>query len=461
MTSRTRRVQVVLAGAMLTIAMASVVPASGATSPTADDIADALRFRTGLGLQSDLDYIRSAAADGAGFPDREWGVPLSRSEAAEVSRRVAVQLAKSDATVYAKNLPGSAGVYTDQMDGGVPVFLFVGDANSHVAEIESRLPAGTRFRVESVSRSTADLEEIRAAVDAAKPALLKQGIDVILTGIDTPANRLMLGVNGLTPAAEKVLRERFGDGIAVRDERPGVADACTFTSCWPPKGGFKVTGVSGFGCTSGFVASRENNPNSLALLTAGHCSWVNGGAGKNFTHNGVVIGPSTGHSFVNGADADEVFITINANNNPPAKNLYIDTPPDTHALTVVVETANQDVNDVICRTGITSNKDCGQIVLENVTNQSCVTKNNVVTCKNIDHTWEVNFDSAGGDSGGPYHVGITTGFGIHIHSDGPPDYAPGNRGWYSPLGWVRTEHFNRNGVFYSFCTSASCNTHWP
>lgn len=461
MTLRPKRIRVVVAGVLVTLAMASVVPVIGAAAPTEDQIADAVRLRSGLGFRADVDFIRAAIGDAVGFPDREWGVPLSRTEAAEVARRVAIQLAKSDAAVYAKALTESAGVYTDQLDGGAPVFLFAGDASSQLGEIESRLPAGTRFRVDTVSRSTADLEAIRLDVDLAKPSLLKQGIDVILTGIDTSANRLMLGVNGLTPSAEEVLRERFGDGIAVRDQRPGAADACTFSSCWPPKGGFKVTGSKGFGCTSGFVASKENNPNSLALLTAGHCSWVNGGAGTNFTHNGLIIGPSTGHTFVSGADADAVFITINAANNPPAKNLYIDTPPDTHALTVVVETANQDQGDVICRTGITSNKDCGQIVLENVTNQSCVTVSGVTTCKNIDHTWEVNFDSAGGDSGGPYHLGTTTGFGIHIHSDGPPDYAPGNRGWYSPLGWVRTEYFNRFGVFYSYCTSASCNTHWP
>jgi len=49
------------------------------------------------------------------------------------------------------------------------------------------------------------------------------------------------------------------------------------------------------------------------------------------------------------------------------------------------------------------------------------------------------------------------GYGIHVHStDGA-----GAISWYSPLGWVQAEFFNRFGVMYRFCLNTGCTVTGP
>jgi hypothetical protein len=98
---------------------------------------------------------------------------------------------------------------------------------------------------------------------------------------------------------------------------------------------------------------------------------------------------------------------------------------------------------------------CGAISAENVTNLSC--KSQGVDCRPILHTWEVNFDSTGGDSGGPMYVRTISqdiALGTHVHSD--PDGTPGANGWYTPIGWGVDAYRVQFGFTYSICVTASC-----
>jgi hypothetical protein len=64
-------------------------PANTSTDP----FNRATTFRTGSGFRSDAAYVNASLADPQSFPDMSYGVPLTAAEAAEIDRRLAVQLA--------------------------------------------------------------------------------------------------------------------------------------------------------------------------------------------------------------------------------------------------------------------------------------------------------------------------------------------------------------------------------
>lgn len=357
-----------------------------------------------------------------------------------------------DASAYSRTQPDYAGRYIDHDAGGVMVFLFSGDLTNHASELGRRMPGDATFRVERVERSRSDLETLRSDVHAAYDELMGLGVRVVSTGIKTDTNTLLVGIAPDSSQGAETLMARFGPGVSVRTQGPVQADACTFGSCWPLKGGFKITSTTS--CTSGFVSKSEFG--SITLLTAGHCIYV-GGIGTDWKHATNTIGPGQTHTWYSGADADAAILYLLGSAIPSTKNQYMVTNGTVRSLTAVRESADQDVDDVVCRTGIASNLDCGKIVAIDVTNNSCISNNTI--CRAIDHTWELDFDSTGGDSGGPIHAGTNIGLGIHVHSD--VDGSPNARSWYSPLGWVRTEYFNRHGIFYSYCLNAGCSVTWP
>ena len=303
-----------------------------------------------------------------------------------------------------------------------------------------------------------DLEKLRTAVRDALPEFKAIGVEIIFTGVRVRTNSLLVGVHELEPGDIDLLTSRFGPGIEVRDQQRAQADVCTLASCWPQKGGFKVYSIANPSvvCTSGFVAKSESG--AYGLITAGHCTYK--GGPLNWAHDSAAhtIGTTSGNTWLEGANADVAFIYMNYASNPPptVKNYYLPQDGQINSLTQVVESADQLEGSVVCRTGVTWGRDCGTIFDANTDNESCINNNSV--CRTIHHTWEVDFDSTGGDSGGPYNFGISTGYGTHVHSD--PD-GPGAHGWYSPLGWGRTAFFQQFGVFWSFCRSSNCTLVWP
>jgi hypothetical protein len=72
---------------------------------------------------------------------------------------------------------------------------------------------------------------------------------------------------------------------------------------------------------------------------------------------------------------------------------------------------------------------------------------------------EVDFDSTGGDSGGPVVAPITSSsnkiaLGTHVHSDA--DGTPGAHGWYSPIDVGEYLYRSMHGTGYLVCTTAAC-----
>ena len=100
--------------------------------------------------------------------------------------------------------------------------------------------------------------------------------------------------------------------------------------------------------------------------------------------------------------------------------------------------------------GKASGADCGQILLLDETMPSPLGSTTMM----IDHQNLVDFDSQGGDSGGPYYSGSTGhwGLGIHTHSLDPED----ETSWYSTLKWGESAYLSHTGVNYDYCITDSC-----
>lgn len=448
-----------LAALFAGLLLASVPDVGISAEPTDTDssvFAKATALREALGFQSDPSFVWSTLLDPVRFPNTDWGVPMSDAEAVELHRRELTQSAMEPATGYAGVQAGYAGVYIDHQNGGIPVYLFTGDAELHRAAIRARLPDSTEFDLRSVERSYSDLQELRERVELARGDLAALGIAVHLTGIQPSSNSVVVGVEMLTPAGPGILQARFGPGLSLREQGPGVPDACnSMYDCWPPKGGIEVkSSATGNKCTSGWVAKRTDTF-ALVLVTAGHCIEIGGGENTVWTHKTNSIGKAQKETWASGADGDVGLIGIYASSTPTTKNRLIAAMPNgVYSVTSVRTSYWQHQGDVVCRVGRTTGLSCGTITVEDVTNDSCVGS----TCRAIDHTWEVNFDSTGGDSGGPIYSsridGTKVALGTHVHSD--PDGTPGAHGWYTPIDWGQWAYNQLFGISYSICVTSSC-----
>jgi hypothetical protein len=428
--------------------------------------AKALRLRQTFGFDSSLATIRRAEEDPRYSAD-EYGVPLSKAEIAEMERRAQIQLDLREARHVTRADAHSAGNYLDQAKGALPVFLFTDDPANHINQIRDLVPNRTEFLVRQVTRTRNQLDSVQDKIDDSWDELRASGIDINLTGIDTSGNTVVVGVSKLTPEIEASMQSKFGDGLSFRESPHAVLDACnSVDDCRPMKGGIHIYSAydTSVNCTAGFIVRRTQNNGQLAVLTAGHCvelgQSASGDAGVNtpWRHNGNQFGLSkyeTWHSDYN-ADVGLVGLDPSEVTAMTTKNRLF-TGSTTTIRTVVdwFDDTEQSEGDQVSRYGLTSHSDTGVIVDDDITHDSCKTQ--TTGCRPIRHTTEVDFDSTGGDSGGPYYLAVNTtdriAMGTHVHSD--PD-APGAHGWYSSIDWGRGTYFDHFGDLYSLCVTSAC-----
>ena len=72
-------------------------------------VASAMRFRQVLGLANDPSRVRASLLDSTTYPNTDWGLPLTQSEAAEIERRANAQEALGPATTAAWSMRGLRG----------------------------------------------------------------------------------------------------------------------------------------------------------------------------------------------------------------------------------------------------------------------------------------------------------------------------------------------------------------
>ena len=98
-------------------------------------------------------------------------------------------------------------------DGAVEVYVTVSDPALTVVVEEVHASTGRRIPVRIVAgkkNSLASLESLFARVRAEAEELRDRGIPLISYGVHIPANRVRLGVEGLTQEVDELLRREFG-----------------------------------------------------------------------------------------------------------------------------------------------------------------------------------------------------------------------------------------------------------
>lgn len=436
------------------------------------DEAGAIRFREGVGFPSDLTLVRTAESDKVNYSSDTFGVPLSDAETAELYRRLDVQWATRHAMDYANAQPEFAGGYIDQLAKGIPVFLFTANLDAHRVNIAKVLETPIEYRVEYAERSLTELLAQQATIDSQWAVLKTTGLHIVESAILIKENVVLVGIDGLTEGRRAEVQERFGTDLLLKESKPAHADACVNgNNCRPIKGGLGITAATGGECTSGFVVKRSGT-GALHLLTAGHCIHVNGGYDGVWRHYGNGFGRAREETwqpnYVRTADvglttifSDDVALMTNKNYmHKGAGNVY----------SVVGQTtgSQQMVDMQACRYGRNGGHTCGLINALYANRLSCVGTPPNTQCVTVTRTIRVDFDSVGGDSGGPvyyptynpYTGTVAIALGTHVHSeyeiddgyqDPPPWY-----GWYSPID-VGAAQFNSNwGYTYTLCTSAAC-----
>lgn len=464
----------------LTLAMFLTTTGAGAGTTFADEDATAAtaaapadgredattRFRREMKLPAQAALFAQLAADPGA--NREWSVPLTDAEAAEVGRRAALPEQATAALEWAASQESYAGSFIDHEAGGVLVVQFAkADVASEQASVRSRAPGVATLETRSVTASLEDLDAIRERLKADRAWFASIGAELISTGDDARANALVVGVLGYSPEVDASVRARFGEHVIVREDDYSVSDACTVNSCWPQKGGILIfpTANSAIKCTSGFIV-RYGSPVQYGLLTAGHC--VKAGGTGNWAHSSTkIIGKPTPHTYKANVRADAVVIKMSSAAPPTSTlNYYLWEDDNVRAINRVAPLAEQVVGSPVCMQGwgtrdlnpATNGRQCGTITGSSVDRPSCLdaAKTNCVDMLDL---YEVSYDTHPGDSGGPVTAGCCTAMGLV--TDSYKDSLNKSRSWYSSIVWAMSElDAVTGGVRWRVCLNATCTSYY-
>lgn len=460
-----------LSGAALSFALlpAAAVSATASDASAAEEVASdaeaaSVRFRASVGFASGLEVVRAIAADPMNNPSFLGGTPLTVAETSELLRRMEVQWATVPAMEYANAEPEFAGGFIDQLGGGIPVFMFTDRLDTHEDNIARILETPIEFRVQKAERTLKELLAQQAAIDDHTPSLESEGTKIVETAILVDRNEVLVGIDGLTSERAASVADVFGPGLAFEESKPAQADCANGNNCRPIKGGIAVDSSTGWPCTSGFVV-KQSGGGPLRLLTAGHCLDVAGDVGIDWKHNSIKFGDALNDTwqanYVRTADVGLIDIDSGELAQMTNDNAMHRGNGEVWPVIGRVNGANQMQGALVYRYGRASGTDHGLINGLYASRQSCVGPP-INQCMTVTQTIRVDFDSIGGDSGGPvwYYVPASPGLnviamGTHVHSD-DEDVDPTPFGWYSPID-VGAAQYNTNwGITYSLCTTPGC-----
>jgi len=192
-----------------------------------------------------------------------------------------------------------------------------------------------------VARSTASLERVKAALDAAgtAPAGSSWGLDLV-------SNTVLVSVPAGRGAAFVTRARSFGAAVRVQ-RAPAVRTQAFY--------GGQAIFHNGSRCSAGFITRSGSGRNYV--LTAGHCTNL---GGTWTTSSGQTIGPVAASSFP-GNDFGAIRISNPAALDPRGGVLYYGAFRDITGASRVV------VGSTACKTGSTTGTTCGTVQAYNVT----------------------------------------------------------------------------------------------
>lgn len=292
-----------------------------------------------------------------------------------------------------------AGVWRTPSDGGLVHLAFTRDAAASAARLTAAFPRRDLVRVTTAATSLRDLQALAARVDRDTAVWHDAGVHVGTVGVDVVTGAVAVGTASPLALAERVVATRY-PGLAVRVHAEGPAapgaTLCTSHASCPLQavGGIELLGTVGtdvFACSSGFDATQVST-GAAVLVTAGHC-FPQGGVAL---HSGIPVGQVATRVWP-GGDAEAIAQLPGVY---PATNsvLWTNAGAVVNVLGVVGHGVSEAVGAPVCRTGITTENQCGVIQRLNVTV-------NYVTGQSVTGLTESSACVQPGDSGGPYMSG--------------------------------------------------------
>lgn len=247
-----------------------------------------------------------------------------------------------------------------------------------------------------VAHSTAELDAIRA--DVRNTATFSG----VAWGIDTMSNRVTIEADNTVTAADY---ERL---TAIAERHAGAVQVQRVNAQLKPfiQGGRFITpnrGSTYESCSVGFNVRKKSNPNSLYILTAGHCTKMAVGVRDWYDKNGEYVGYDAGGDYP-GND----FGLIKHNNAGLSKpgNVWLDSGD---AVRDIVYSRDSRVNETVCSSGWRTGYRCGQVLTKNWEAKYPDWDGD----GSLDYVWELDrtdLCTLGGDSGGSvFHADAALG----------------------------------------------------
>lgn len=359
---------------------------SEAPEPTAEELRDeATAFRRDFGLNADAEHVAAVAGDpGAQVAVKDYGVPLTPSELAEVRLQDDVQTANDVIDNYgAETAPDS---YADQYmeysePGGLVHVGFKDNVDLHRARLQEIFRYPERLRVHQTAFGRRELINLADRIATESDALVNEGIPYTGSGFDATLNRVVIEVETRTPDNEEALKTRYGPAVVV-EEAPiatAAAPSSRFRPTVPKYAGqqIKLT-PRGSVCTLGYGAFGEfytvkkvRFPLAIGplrfgvklkrarrfFLTAGHCTYRDDQ--RRWTQGGVKSGGVRVGHWKNGAAADIGLLTL-AKRRYFSKQIFVVAGREKSVGTVQAFDQD-DVGDKICYSAAATKHKCGKL----------------------------------------------------------------------------------------------------
>jgi hypothetical protein len=200
-------------------------PSVPPSTPSAERLADARRFRESFGLQTDDAWIVTVALDPSSQAGIEqFGVPLLPAELEALIARTQASTDVAQVILdYGRTVPEDwYGSYIDQQRGGIVVAQFFRDGDHHREVLARLLPPSARWEVHVVDQRTMDMIAFVAQVKADGAwfeTVDAELLDVVVSPLD--GGHVELTYIAAARDLDPVIRLHFGDPAWLRVERAG------------------------------------------------------------------------------------------------------------------------------------------------------------------------------------------------------------------------------------------------
>jgi streptogrisin C len=396
-----RRVIEVVASAVLALTQVLSAPQALA-APVGNlpsSVQEAQRFRVDFAFSSDLGRILALAADPKAQPVG-YPVPMTPDERVEWDRRMRIEDGLAPLLKYGAARPAEfGGIWVDQHAGGVIDVAFVGDAESHRANLESLKPPEAVIRLRSAKNTLESLDTLQTEIGKDTAFQNAVGVTVSLAYVSIQENRVVVGISDASDAIAADFGHRYGaNAIRVFSGGSGETTGCSNrANCpGPPLRG----GIAGsYGCSMAYYVVQDND---YRMLTAGHCANV----GNAWSQNGyLAMGSMASDSFYQESDADAA--TIAGTNTRSRKSNWVYYSPTQYSAITRGQGTTEDTDGMtVCLSARQAEPvRCGYIRSRNARVR--------ISGVYLNHQRIASYDWVGGDSGGAtYNSGLAVAFGI-------------------------------------------------